>query len=168
MRTLSSICGLSAVGAWARENGVSERNIVDLGAVPNPLMPQVLRDMDAAIFPNRAEGGTNLVAMECMACGVPTVISRNTGHLDLIEDGNCFPLDRQGPVDGVGAAFGDIPGWGESDVDEIVDALERIYLDRDEARRRGLAGAQTLSRLTWSETARQMKAVVLESLKAAP
>ena len=64
--------------------------------------------------------------------------------------------------------IGDIPGWGESDVDEIVDALERIYLDRDEARRRGLAGAQTLSRLTWSETARQMKAVVLESLKAAP
>jgi glycosyltransferase involved in cell wall biosynthesis len=50
-------------------------------------MPSVLQEMNVAVFPNRAEGGTNLVAMECMACGLPVILSGNTGHLDLIENG---------------------------------------------------------------------------------
>lgn len=161
---------------WAKAAGVAPNQIIDLGVVPNPQMAPILREMDAAIFPNRAEGGTNLVAMECMACGVPTILSRNTGHIDLIEDENCFPLNRQAALAGgdqrsgnLESGFGDVPGWGESDVDEIVDALERIYLDREAARARGLAGAETMKRLTWAETARRMKAVVLEELaKTAP
>jgi glycosyltransferase involved in cell wall biosynthesis len=152
------------VVGWARANGVTEHQIMDLGTVPNPMLPPILRDMDAAIFPNRAEGGTNLVAMEAMACGVPTVLSRNTGHIDLIEGGNCFPLDRQDALPGDEAGFGEVAGWGESDVDEIVDALDRIYLDRAAAREIGLAGAETLKRLSWAETARQMKAIVLDAL----
>ena len=34
--------------------------------------------MTCRSFSNRAEGGTNLVAMECMAAGVPTIVSNNT------------------------------------------------------------------------------------------
>lgn len=156
------------VVGWARSAGIGDNQIIDLGVVPNPLMPTILRDMDAAIFPNRAEGGTNLVAMECMACGVPTILSRNTGHLDLIEDGNCYALDTQGALEGKEAGFGDVAGWGESDVDEIVEALERIYTDREAARATGLAGAETLKRLTWAETARRMKAIALEPPRTAP
>ena len=47
-------------------------------------MPDVLRRADVALFPNRCEGGTNLVAMEAAAVGVPVVLSANTGHLDVI------------------------------------------------------------------------------------
>ena len=66
---------------------VSRNNqVLDLGRVPNAGMPRILRECDVAVFPNRAEGGTNLVAMKCMACGVPTILSANTGHLDLIRD----------------------------------------------------------------------------------
>jgi hypothetical protein len=43
--------------------------IADAGA-----MAGLLRDVDLAVFPNRCEGGTNLVAMECLAAGVPTVL----------------------------------------------------------------------------------------------
>jgi glycosyltransferase involved in cell wall biosynthesis len=121
----------------------------------------VLREMDVALFPNRAEGGTNLVAMECMACGVPTILSANTGHLDLIEDGNCYPLTQQAPVAGQGAGVGPVPGWGESDVEEILDALERAYRDRSDARRRGRKGAEKLQDLTWAATAAAMKSIVL-------
>ena len=39
---------------------------VDLGWVPNWQMAAILRDMDVGLFPNRCEGGTNLVAMEAM------------------------------------------------------------------------------------------------------
>lgn len=156
------------VRGWAKSAGIGDNQIIDLGMTVNQLLPPILRDMDAAIFPNRAEGGTNLVAMECMACGVPTILSRNTGHLDLIEDGNCYPLTSQRALEGKEAGIGEVAGWGESDVDEIVEALERIYADREAARATGLAGAETLKRLTWAETARQMKAIVLETPKKAP
>ena len=42
--------------------------------------------------------GTNLVAMECMASGVPTIVSANTGHLDLASLGGCYTLTQQGRV----------------------------------------------------------------------
>ncbi|MDB5448723.1 MAG: mshA 8 [Phenylobacterium sp.] len=156
--------------AWAAANGVGPENFLDAGQTPNPLMPQLYRQMDVGLFPNRCEGGTNLVAMECMACGVPVILSANSGHLDLIEDDNCFVLTRQGEVTGDphAAAFGDTPGWGESDVDEAVELLERAYADRAETRRRGERGAETMRRLTWSATAAQVKAAVLEVSASEP
>jgi len=150
------------VAGWIAANGIAPTAFLDLGVIPNAQLPPVLREMDVAIFPNRAEGGTNLVAMECMACGVPTILSRNTGHIDLIEDDNCYPLVQQGALEGREGRFEDVEGWGESDVDELVEALERVYAHRQEARERGLRGAETLRRFTWARTAAEMKALVLE------
>jgi glycosyltransferase involved in cell wall biosynthesis len=134
---------------------------VDLGTIPNAQMAAVLREMDVAIFPNRCEGGTNQVAMECMACGIPVILSQNTGHLDLIEYDTCYPLELQRPLEGAAAGFGAVPGWGESSVDELEDNLDRIYVDRKAARMRGQRAAEKLSDLTWAHTARNMKKVVL-------
>ncbi len=44
---------------WAAENGVPSDQFIDLGMKPNEEMPNYLRDMDLAVFPNRCEGGTN-------------------------------------------------------------------------------------------------------------
>lgn len=148
---------------WAQANGLGPDHILDLGPLPNALMPMVLREMDVAVFPNRAEGGTNLVAMECMACGVPSILSRNTGHLDLIEDENCYPLMQQGVLPGDEAGFGQVPGWGESDVEEVLEQLERVYAHRAEAQARGRGGAVTLGQLGWAQTAARMKEIVLAS-----
>jgi glycosyltransferase involved in cell wall biosynthesis len=153
--------GQADVAGWALANGVGADQMLDLGAVPNSQLPTLLREMDVAVFPNRAEGGTNLVAMECMACGVPVILSQNTGHLDLIEDDNCYPLVQQGELSGREAGVAGVAGWGESDVDEVLANLERVHARREEARVRGLRGAETLRRLTWADTARQMKAVIL-------
>ena len=142
------------VVSWAQANGLRPDQVLDLGAPPNALMPSLLREMDVAVFPNRCEGGTNLVAMECMACGVPAILSANSGHLDLIAPDNCYALEHQSPV-------ADQPGWRDSDVDEVVAALERAYENRDEAARRGAAGARTLAQLPWSRTAAGVKAAVL-------
>jgi len=146
---------------WAVGNGISPNQIVDLGAIPNAQLPIVLREMDVAVFPNRGEGGTNLVAMECMACGVPVILSANTGHLDLVGDDICFPLSHQGPVNRPGRPGGAIPGWGESSVDEIVEQLERVSADREEASRRAVRGAARLAGLTWQRTAESLKQVLL-------
>ena len=112
---------------WAARNGIDPAQVLDIGVVPNRAMPRILREADLAIFASRAEGGTNLVAMECMACGVPTVLSANTGHLDLLEADAAIPLTRQAALPGASRR-----GWGESDVDEMVALLEDAY---DEPRR---------------------------------
>jgi glycosyltransferase involved in cell wall biosynthesis len=149
------------VGGWAAANGIAPGQVLDLTLSPNSAMPRILREVDVAVFPNRGEGGTNLVAMEAMAAGAPVILSANTGHLDLIEGENCYALTRQGPLTGREGGVGDVPGWGESEVDEIVAALEAAYADREDARRRGLRGAETLARLTWAETARRLKTAIL-------
>ena len=97
-------------------------------------MPTILREMDVAVFPNRAEGGTNLVAMECMACGLPVILSRNTGHIDLIENDNCYTLDDQRQTTRGFAGIDGVQGWGESQIDEAVERLEQVYVDRAEAK----------------------------------
>lgn len=135
---------------WLGENGLPAGSFRNLGSVSNRLMPDMLCDVDAAVFTSRAEGGTNLVAMEAMACGVPTILSANTGHLDLIEDGNCYPLRAQGRVSPGAAKYVGTDGWGESSVEELIETLETIYADRAEARRRGAAGAATLARISWA------------------
>lgn len=136
------------VASWLRANGLPDDSFRVAPPLLNTAMGGLMRQADAALFPNRCEGGTNLVAMEALACGVPTVLSANTGHLDLIADVPCYPLREQGPV------APDIPGlgtegWGESSVDEIVEALERIHDDRAQARATGLQAAERM-REAWS------------------
>jgi glycosyltransferase involved in cell wall biosynthesis len=150
------------VGSWAAINGIARDQILALGAIPNHQMPAVLREMDVAVFPNRCEGGTNLVAMECMACGLPVILSRNTGHLDLIEAENCFPLEHQAPLDGDSACVGAVPGWGESDVEEVVECLERVFEDRAGADLRGRRASDMMSKLTWACTAGKLKRLILD------
>ncbi|RTR14652.1 glycosyltransferase [Azospirillum griseum] len=126
------------VKRWALENGADEVGFRDLGFLGRHQIAGVLADCHAAVFPNRCEGATNLVAMEAMACGVPVILSNNTGHRDLLKsptqgDDLCLTLDRQMPVtDRDGSRF----GWGESSVDELVEALERLYTDRAAAKAR--------------------------------
>jgi len=136
---------LDATG-WAIANGIPNEQFIDLGIVPNHLIGRVLREMDVAVFPNRCEGGTNLVAMECMACGVPTIVADCTGQRDLVATGAPYSLDCLTPPNR--GAFG-TDGWGECDVEQILEVLEQIYTDRGEARRRGIAGADAMRQWSW-------------------
>jgi glycosyltransferase involved in cell wall biosynthesis len=151
--------GLNVI-EWASAAGIPADKVIDLGLVPNMLMPSILSTVDVAVFPNRAEGGTNLVAMECMACGIPVILSRNTGHLDLIEDGNCYLLEdqRQSHVGWPGNH--DVAGWGESSVEELVARMEEVFSNPEEGARRGARAAQSLSRLTWAKTAQKTRDVI--------
>ena len=152
------------IPAWAGEIGIPRNQILDLGAVPNSEMPKFLCEMDAAVFPNRCEGGTNLVAMECLATGVPVILSSNTGHIDMIERVECYPLVRQTPVTAAVPGMRGTEGWSESDVDEIVEHLEHIYARRDAARERGLRAAEAMRPLTWRRWVQEVHDAVAEFL----
>ena len=134
---------------WLAANGLPQDSFIDVGMVPNPAMPSVLREADCAIFPNRCEGGTNLVAMEAMACGIPTILAANAGQRDLIVPDACYVLTRQDKVRPLGPEDG-VEGWGESSVEEAVEALESIYRDRAEAARRAAAGAARMRDWSWA------------------
>ncbi len=138
---------------WIAEAGIPEDAHRDVGAVPNALLPPIFAEVDVALFANRCEGGTNLVAMETMASGIPCILSANSGHKDIIADGNCYPLHKQTPS----PASVDPSGiWHESDIDEIVEALEQAYSDREAARRRARAGVAFMQGLSWHNQIRQL------------
>jgi glycosyltransferase involved in cell wall biosynthesis len=149
------------VAAWLTANGLPAGSFVDLGPLANTATAPLLREVDVALLPSRCEGGTNLVAMEAMACGVPVILSRNTGHLDLVGEQNCYTLDFQIPM---GEVMGrpDLAGWGESSIDEIVAKLETAYTDRADAARRGANGAAFMQDWSWErQVGRLLDAIAL-------
>jgi glycosyltransferase involved in cell wall biosynthesis len=141
------------VPQWLVDNGLRPDQFIDLGRIANAHMGAVLRQMDCALFPNRCEGGTNLVAMEAMACGVPTIVSANSGHLDLIATGGAFPLRRQGLCR---HGDWDTQGWGESDIDEMVENLEQIWRHRADAAVRAHVGSEALQQWSWQRQLGQL------------
>ncbi len=149
------------IGGWLRLNGLPPTSFHDLGKLANAETPPVLREMDLAVFPNRCEGGTNLVAMECMASGIPVVLSRNTGHFDLIKPDNCYSLDVQIPMGEV-LKRPDMDGWGETSVDELVAKMEQAYTDRADAARRGAAGAAFMKDWGWPAQVARLVATLRE------
>ncbi|MBF0423067.1 MAG: glycosyltransferase family 4 protein [Magnetococcales bacterium] len=132
-----------------------EGSFLDVGMVANPRMGDILREVDVALFPNRCEGGTNLVAMECMATGVPVILSANTGHLDLIDTDRCVIAWQQqrvlSPVTGK-----ELTDWGESTVEECLEGLERLHRDRQWGRDIGHRGHRFMADHPWGRQCDQV------------
>ncbi len=151
------------VRRWVTANGIAADQFIELPRMPNPMLPSILREMDCALQVSRCEPCTNLPAKEAMACSVPVILADNTGTRDLIDGDNCVALRTQSAVaaePGVGRE-----GWGESSVEEIVAALERLYTDTQYRARVGAAGAECIltRRRTWRDHAAALKAHLLES-----
>ncbi len=138
------------LGNWLIDNGLPPESFIVIPETPNLHMAPIIREADAALFPNRAEGGTNLVAMETMACGVPTILAANTGQLDFADPEICWPLPRQGEVLPT-PTFPGVTEWGESDPEEIVAHLESIYSDSHSARQKGRRAAARLASFSWAD-----------------
>jgi glycosyltransferase involved in cell wall biosynthesis len=146
--------GRQRIVDWALANGAPPDSVLDLGLLGREELAAVLPECDAAIFPNRCEGATNLPAKEAMACGVPVVLSANTGHLDIIAEDRCLILREQKPVP---AADGSRTGWGESSVDELVEHLESLYTDRAAARARASRALEFVRKeRTWRRFAEEL------------
>ncbi len=153
--------GMIDVKSWVARNGIAPEKVIEIGQTPNPLMPAVLREMDCALSPSRAEACTNLPAKEAMACGIPVILAENTGVKDLVAAGNCIALKRQRPI--INFAPRGTEGWGESDVEEILEALERLYADTALRKSIGREGAQWVVKegRTWQAHAERLKSLVL-------
>ena len=148
--------GSEGLAGWLRSSGLPEGSFQLLPALSDAEVAAQLERSHAAVFASRAESGTNLFATQALAMGVPTLLSANTGHLDLIAalGGRppCYPLATQGAVPPL-PPFGGTAGWGESDVEEMVQQLDMIFqADAKQAEsdwRR--AGEAFLRRIAWDD-----------------
>lgn len=115
---------------WVVEAGIPDRAHEDIGAVSDTALATVLQIVDLAVFPNRCEGGTNMVAMECISAGVPTVLSDNSGHKDLIRalGDDVMTLEAKERSRGITSAGSKgYEYWKEVSVDELVALLTLRY-----------------------------------------
>ena len=159
-----------AMGPWLAANGVPAANVFLLPCMVNRQLPHLIKQADVAVFASRCEGGTNLMAMETLACGVPTLISANTGHLDLLAMGfgHTLPMGQAGlglvAPDVVNAYGGDPLGlWGETDPDELLQWWLRIAAERENWCRLGRQHAGAVRSLSWRESMRNLL-LLLEEL----
>src|SRR5262245_9484452 len=107
------------VPQFLAENGIDLRRTVILGPKPNYSMARFYKQTDVGLFPNRCEGGTNLVLMEYMACGKPAIATFGTGHRDILTAENSIPLRRLNKlaIENEGRR---IATWEDPDLDEVV------------------------------------------------
>ena len=89
------------------------------------------------------------------------IAAPNSGMTDLLNDDNCIPLRKQSRVDAESPHSTD--GWGESDVDEIVAALEFAYENREQTRQIGIRSRAWLIEhgRTWQSHANELKRWIL-------
>jgi glycosyltransferase involved in cell wall biosynthesis len=141
------------------DNGIDLERVITLPAYSNLMMAKIYQNTDIGLFPNRCEGGTNLVLMEYMACGKPVIASYSSGHRDIINDKNALLVKTLKPLT-ITEQEKIVAIWDEPNLDEILAHLEWAYHNRDAIKTIGTQAAQDLSQLTWRRTAEQFYALL--------
>lgn len=131
-------------------NGIPLQRVILHPLMDNHQMRQVYHNSDIGLFPNRGEGGNNLVMCEYLACGKTVIASDMTGHADVITSENAFPLTSYRPYHYRHHAEG---VWFEPSVEEILEQLEFAYTHRTILKSKGLKAAEDMARLTWGGSA---------------
>ncbi|MGH8686306.1 MAG: glycosyltransferase family 4 protein [Burkholderiales bacterium] len=144
---------VDTVNAILADNGIDVSRVLTLPPQPSASMARVYANADVGLFPNRCEGGTNLVLMEFMACGGPVIASSVTGHTDVVTRDNALLIDASGTTDVRGADGELVATWPEPDLDQAIEQLERAYRDRDALAALGARAARDLGAWTWARTA---------------
>ncbi len=137
-----------------RDNDVDLSRVITLPAYPNAMMARLYHNSDVGLFPNRCEGGTNLVLMEYMACGKPAIATYGSGHRDVVNPENALLLED---VSKKNIQIGEqvVAFWDEAKLDDMVAKLEWAYHHRDELSAIGRRAAQDMKRFSWQHAAEQ-------------
>jgi glycosyltransferase involved in cell wall biosynthesis len=143
---------LKAVSGILHANGIDLDRVITVLPRNNAQMARLYKNTDVGLFPNRCEGGTNLVLMEYMACGKPVIATFSSGHKDIINPSNSIVIKKMKPLninsEGVLQAV-----WDDPDLEETIAHLEAAYQNRDTLKLIGDRAGADLSQLTWRKTA---------------
>jgi glycosyltransferase involved in cell wall biosynthesis len=143
---------LEILAETLERNGIPLDRVVLHPVLNNQEMRDIYLNSDIGLFPNRGEGGNNMVMCEYMACGRTVIASDMTGHADVISAENAFPLTSYRPYHYHHHAEG---VWFEPSLEEIIEKLETAHSYQRELRLKGLKAAVDMARLTWQGAAQQ-------------
>ncbi|MGE5352877.1 MAG: tetratricopeptide repeat protein [Acidobacteriota bacterium] len=137
-------------------NGLDMNRVISLPLVPNEKLREIYLKTDIGLFPNRCEGGTNLVMMEYMACGRPVIASFTSGHKDVLTDETSYSLKTLSEYKILDQANGLLTTWEEPSLDEIIAAVEYAYHNRESIRQKGMRASEFMKGFTWKHTAEKI------------
>jgi glycosyltransferase involved in cell wall biosynthesis len=140
------------------DQGIRPEQVITIGPRPNVIMERIYRNSDVGLFPNRCEGGTNLVLMEYMACGKPVIASNTSGHKDVLTPGNSIRIESMKPL--TIRSNIDLAVWDDPDLEETIERLEWAYQNRGRLDAIGRQAAEDMSKLTWERAAKQFYALL--------
>jgi len=143
----------AAMNHVLRDNGVDPSRAVHVIPTQHRDLARIYGNTDVGLFPNRCEGGTNLVLMEYMACGKPAIASYCSGHRDILTRRNSIQLRELHPFNVQDQGGRVLYNWQEPSLDEIVSALEWAYENRDTLRVIGQEAGACMRRFTWKRAA---------------
>ncbi|MGD8777579.1 MAG: methyltransferase domain-containing protein [Ignavibacteria bacterium] len=140
-------------------NGIDKNKILTYELIPNTELREFYKQTDIGIFPNRCEGGTNLVLMEYMACGKPVIASYTSGHKDIVNEQNSLLLKDMQPykIYSNNRLWAD---WEEPSIDEIISQVEYAYHNRNEIKKIGRQAGKDLQKFTWTNTAEKLVSII--------
>jgi glycosyltransferase involved in cell wall biosynthesis len=141
-------------------NGLDLTRIVTCDLMPADLQRELYRNTDIGVFPNRCEGGTNLVLMEYMACGKPVIASYTSGHTDVVTPGNALLLRNLTNNHIIGTNGQLMARWQEPSLEELVSKLEYAYNHRGDIRQLGQRAGVDMKQFTWKHSAESLLALL--------
>lgn len=132
-------------------NGIDPAKIKTCPLLPNHKMRSIYARTDLGLFPNRCEGGTNLVLMEYMACAKPVVASFSSGHQDILTDQNSYRVQSMSQIHVQDPSGSFSAHWDDPDLDELIAKVETAYLNRAQRLQKGAQAGSDLSQMTWQK-----------------
>lgn len=133
-------------------NGIDLNRVFILPETPNNKLRELYSKADIGLFPNRCEGGTNLVLMEYMACGKPVIASYNSGHKDVLTESNSIQLKEMKKFN-LYSGKEIVADWEEASLDEIINAIEFAYNNKEKINNIGKQAGEDMKNFTWEKTA---------------
>ena len=112
-------------------------NLIGLAPSDQASLATCMNQTDVGLFPNRCEGGTNLVMMEYMACGKTVVANTSTGQKDVLNSSYATC----------------IAGTDENLVEQMVESVEFLYSHRPVLSLMGCAAGRAMNYWSWGKTA---------------
>jgi glycosyltransferase involved in cell wall biosynthesis/SAM-dependent methyltransferase len=134
-------------------NGIDSSKILTNEIVSSVNLRDIYKNTDIGLFPNRCEGGTNLVLMEYMACGKPVIASYNTGHKDILTEYNSLMLKEMSEYKIFNSKRELWADWYEPSIDEIIAKLEWAYFHRSDLKKIGNNAGEFMKKHIWHESA---------------
>jgi glycosyltransferase involved in cell wall biosynthesis len=146
-----------------QDNGLDPSRVLTKELVPHKQLRSLFKQTDIAVFPNRCEGGTNLVLMEYMACAKPVIASAASGHKDIVTEKNALLLRQLKDINIVNDDGSIIGRWQDPSLDELVAQLEYAYHHRQATKRKARQAGEDLQRFTWKHCAERLVDIIYRS-----